>query len=98
PHAGRRRGRRAGDRVMLAILLGFSTQVWWVTTRGGVWHTGQLVAIVTTMLLLGELFGRRRAVVLGLLVGAAFLSRAPLVFAGPGIALWLIPPGRVALR
>ncbi|HET9458045.1 MAG TPA: hypothetical protein VFO78_11920, partial [Candidatus Limnocylindrales bacterium] len=26
------------DRLWLVALLGFSTQLWWVTTRGGVWH------------------------------------------------------------
>ena len=28
---------------------------------------------------------------MGLLVGAAFLTRAPLVFAGPVLALWVVP-------
>ena len=32
--------RRLVDRLWLAILFGFSTQILWVTTRGGVWHTG----------------------------------------------------------
>jgi hypothetical protein len=82
---------RQDDRLLLVILLGFGTQVWWVTTRGGVWHTGHLVAMILTLLLIAELFGRRRAIVLGLLVGAAFLSRAPVAFAGPVVALWLVP-------
>jgi len=67
------------------------TQVLWVTTRGGVWHTGHLVAMILTLLLIGEMFGRRRALLMGLLVGAAFLTRAPLVFAGPVLALWVVP-------
>ena len=89
--AGRIGARRLADRLALVLLLGFSTQVWWVTTRGGVWHTGHLVAMILTLLLLAELFGRQRALILGLLVGAAFLTRAPVAFAAPTIALWLIP-------
>ena len=89
--AGRIGVRRMADRFMLALLLGFSTQIWWVTTRGGVWHTGHLVAGILTMLLLAELFGKRRALLLGLLVGAAFLTRAPIAFAAPVVALWLLP-------
>ncbi len=79
---------RAVDRLWLSILLGFSTPMLWVTTRGGVWHTGHLVATLLTLLVLRELFGRRRALLIGLLAGAAFLTRPPTVFAGPVFALW----------
>ena len=65
------------DRFWLVALLGFSTQIWWVNTRGGVWHTGHLIAILLTLAALIEVFGRRRPWLLGLLVGAAFLTRAP---------------------
>jgi hypothetical protein len=81
--------RRVRDRLLLPILLGFSTQVWWVTTRGGVWHTGQLIATILSLLLIVELFGRQRALLMGLLLGFAFLTRAPLAFAAPAVALWL---------
>ena len=50
--------RSIGDRFWLALLFGFSTAIWWVTTRGGVWHTGHLVASMLTLLILIELFGR----------------------------------------
>jgi hypothetical protein len=82
---------RLWDRFALVLSLGFGTQVWWVTTRGGVWHTGHLVAMILTLLLLAELFGKHRAILMGLLVGAAFLTRAPLAFAGPAVALWAVP-------
>jgi hypothetical protein len=77
------------NRFWLVLLLGFSTQIWWVTTRGGVWHTGQLIATILTLLCLIELAGRRRAVLIGLLAGAAFLSRAPVALAIPFYALLL---------
>ena len=91
--AGRIGLRRIPGRVFLALLLGFSTQVWWVTTRGGVWHTGHLVAMILTLFLLAEMFGRRRAWLMGLLVGAAFLTRAPVAFAAPALALWIVRRG-----
>jgi len=89
--AGRIGVERLRDRLALVLLLGFSTQLWWVTTRGGVWHTGHLVATILTLLLLAELFGRRRGWLMGLLIGADFLTRAPVAFVTPIVALWLIP-------
>jgi len=87
--AGRIGVDRLNDRLMLVVLLGFSTQIWWVTTRGGVWHTGQLVATILTLFLLAELYGRGRPVLMGLLIGAAFLCRAPDAFALPATAIWV---------
>jgi hypothetical protein len=81
--------RRLVDRLVLTILFGFSTQIIWVTVRGGVWHTGQLVATILTFLCLIELWGRQRALLIGLIAGAAFLTRAPLAFAIPFYALML---------
>jgi hypothetical protein len=83
------------DRLVLVVLFGFSTQILWVTIRGGVWHTGQLVATVLTLLCLIELWGRRRGWLVGLLAGAAFLTRAPLAFAIPWYAFLLFDPWRI---
>jgi hypothetical protein len=82
---------RLSDRTWLTALFGFSTQILWVTTRGGVWHTGHLIATILTFACLIEVFGRRRAWLIGLLAGAAFLTRAPLAFAVPFYALLLHP-------
>ena len=83
---------RLRDRLWIAILFGFSTQILWVTTRGGVWHTGHLVATILTFCCLIELWGRQRALLIGLLAGAAFLTRAPLAFAIPFYAFLLVGP------
>ena len=86
--------RRLADRLALTILFGFSTQLLWVTTRGGVWHTGQIIATILTLICLIELWGRQRAWLIGLFAGAAFLTRAPLAFAIPFYALMIEPrPG-----
>ena len=80
---------RLRDRFALTVLFGFSTQILWVTARGGVWHTGHLVATILTFICLIEVWGGRRAWLIGLLAGAAFLTRAPLAFAVPFYALML---------
>ena len=77
------------ERIWLVFLFGFSTQILWVTTRGGVWHTGHLIAAMVTLAALIETFGRRRPLLLGLLVGAGFLTRAPLALAAPFFA-WVV--------
>jgi hypothetical protein len=84
--------RRLVDRLALTILFGFSTQLLWVTTRGGVWHTGQIIATILTLICLIELWGRQRAWLIGLFAGAAFLTRAPLAFAILFYALMLDVP------
>ncbi len=83
---------RLRDRLALTILFGFSTQILWITTRGGVWHTGQLIATILTLLCLIEIWGSQRAWLIGLLAGAAFLTRAPLAFAIPFYAFMLDRP------
>ena len=96
--AGRIGVGRLRDRFALILLLG-STAIWWVTTRG-VWHTGHLVATMLLLLLLAELWGRKRPAIFGLLIGAAFLTRPPLAFVGPVFALWYLwpPSGSAASR
>jgi hypothetical protein len=86
---GRLSVRSLVDRFWLVLLLGFSTQIWWITTRGGVWHTGQLIATLLTLGCLIEMSGQRRAWLIGLMAGAAFLSRAPLAMAVPFYGLLL---------
>lgn len=78
------------DRFALVVLAGFSTQVPWIVARGGVWHTGHLIATILTFVCLVELWGKRRAWLIGLAAGAAFLTRAPLAFAIPFYALLLV--------
>lgn len=87
--------RSVAERIWLVVLFGFSTQILWVTTRGGVWHTGHLLAALVTLAALGEVVGRRRPWLLGLLVGAAFLTRAPLALAAPFFA-WIVAEGAEA--
>ena len=91
--AGRLGVASLADRTWLVILFGFSTATWWVTMRGGVWHTGQLIASILTFAGLLEAFGRRRALVMGVLAGIGFLTRATLLAAAPYWAWRSLSPG-----
>lgn len=82
------------QRTSLVVLFGFTTSLYWVVIRGGVWHTAQIVATVLTMICLVELWGRQRAPLIGLVAGAAFLTRAPLAFVVPFYMLLLDPASR----
>jgi hypothetical protein len=76
--------RRWEDRGWLTVLFGFGTVLWNITERGGVWHTAEIVAMGLTFWALIET--RREAPrpwLLGLLGGAAFLTRSTLLFALP---------------
>ena len=80
------------DRVWLVVFFGFSTPLSWLVLNGGVWHEAQILATIMTLALLVEAFGRRRALLLGALLGATFLSRAPAIFALPFV-IWVVAHG-----
>ena len=81
---GRYGVRRSGDRLALTMLFCFGTVVWNITERGGVWHTAELVAAALTLGALIEARAERpRPWVLGILGGAAFLTRSTMLFALP---------------
>jgi hypothetical protein len=93
-------------RVWVVVLFGFSTVFWWVVVRGGVWHTSQIIATLLTFACLVELWGRQRPPLIGLMAGAAFLTRTPLAVAVPFYMLlieqldvpWVARAGRDRLR
>jgi hypothetical protein len=70
-------------RVWAVSLLLFSSPLFSMVAFGGVWYTDQLFAVVLALLLLLEATGGRSPLRMGLLVGAMFLTRAPLILALP---------------
>jgi hypothetical protein len=82
--------RRWEDRLWLTVLFGFGTVLWNVTIRGGVWHTAEIIAMGLTFWALIETRRERpNPWLLGLLGGAAFLTRATLLLALPYYA-WVV--------
>ena len=71
------------DRLWVTALFAFSTPLVTITARGGPWHQGQYLATICSLLAILEASGRRRGLLLGLLGGAGFLARAPVLLALP---------------
>jgi len=95
---GRLGVRRWSNRLWLTVLFGFGTVIWNITVRGGVWHTAEILAAGLTLWALAESRASRpRPWLLGILGGAAFLCRAPLVFAFVYYA-WVVAGSPKSLR
>ncbi len=66
---------------MLTALFGLGTVHWEVATRGTTWFYAEIVAVFFLLLSLIELFGKKRVLLIGLLLGCAALARLPVVMA-----------------
>lgn len=69
-------------RWLLTALFGLGTVHWEVATRGTTWLFAEIVAVCFLLLSLIEHFGRRRAFLVGLLLGLSVLSRLPILMGG----------------
>ncbi len=66
-------------RWLLTILFGLGTVHWEVAAHGTTWFFAEIVAVFFLLLSLIEYFGRRRAFLVGLLLGFSVLSRMPVL-------------------
>ncbi len=64
---------------VLTALFGFGTVHWEVATHGTTWFFAEIVAVLFLLLSLIEYFGKRRAFLIGILLGLAVLSRLPVL-------------------
>jgi hypothetical protein len=64
---------------LLTILFALGTVHWEVATHGTTWFFAEVVAVFFLLLSLIEYFGRRRAFLVGLLLGFSVLSRMPVL-------------------
>jgi hypothetical protein len=76
--------------LWMLLLSGFGTIIWFMSANGSVWYTGQLSAVFFLMASINEIFGKKRPLVVGLLFGAAYLSRIHILFAVLPICFFLI--------
>jgi hypothetical protein len=77
--------------LWFAVLFGFGTIFWWLTSDGGVWVIAQVISAFFLFLALYETFNKDRPFFVGLLVGASFWCRLPTIlgiffFAGLAIS------------
>jgi hypothetical protein len=78
----------AADWLTAGFVLG--TGLWMVTAWAtGVWYTAHVTAVFCCTACVAELHARRRAWLLGLCVGGAFLSRQMTIFYAP-LVLWCL--------
>ncbi len=63
--------------VWFAVLLGFGTIFWYLSSIGSVWLIAQVIATFFMMLALYECFNKNRPLIIGLLMGASFWCRLP---------------------
>ena len=63
--------------VWFAVLFGFSTIFWYLSSIGSVWLIAQVIATFFMFLALYEAFNKNRPLLIGLLVGASFWCRLP---------------------
>ena len=67
--------KRVDVAVWSAILAGVGTIMWYEAATGSVWYLGQITAAVFLLWAVNESLGSRRLFLIGLLIGAAYLSR-----------------------
>ena len=74
-------GRRTA--FWIAILLGWSTNHWFLASVGSSWYFAHIVAVFFLLLAILETLGKKRPFLIGLLVGSAYLSRLPTILSFP---------------
>jgi hypothetical protein len=87
----RRLGHGTAVRWFCGAALAFGSVLWPATAIGTTWFFAQVVVVLSVAVLVWELAGARRPVVLGIAITAAWLTRLNLIAAIPVLALlvWL---------
>ena len=76
-------GVRRGPRIVLSLVFGFGTIVWYSAQAGSSWHFAHVVATFFLLAAIRACQRDARTVFIGLLLAGAILSRLPLVLAAP---------------
>jgi len=69
--------------IWSALLIGLGSIVWFLSTVGSVWYLGQITSALFLTLAIIEILGKKRPVLLGILLGATYLSRIHLALTFP---------------
>ena len=69
--------------IWSGILVGFGTIIWFLSTSGSSWYLGQISACFFLLAALNESNGKKRPFLVGLFLGAAYLSRLPTILSFP---------------
>ncbi|HET9254156.1 MAG TPA: hypothetical protein VFO16_03010 [Pseudonocardiaceae bacterium] len=91
--AARRMGWGYRLSAAITVLLALGTDFWWASGDGSLWQFSQVCAVFFMMAALVEATGRKRVILVGLLLGLAGLCRLPTFLAFP-FFLYLALRGR----
>jgi len=69
--------------IWIAVLFGFGTIHWYLASIGKAWFFAHITAFFFLTLAVYETFGKRRPLLIGLLLGAAYWCRLPVVLSLP---------------
>jgi len=75
--------------VWMTVLFGFGTIYWYTTSIGSVWYIAQIASLFFLILAIYETFGLRRPLLIGLLLGASYWSRIPVILSLPFFIIML---------
>ena len=75
--------------IWSALLIGIGSIVWFLSSVGSVWYLGQITAAFFLTLAIVESLDKKRPIILGILLGATYLSRIHLVLTFPIFAFLL---------
>ena len=82
-------GVRRRERVILSLVFAFGTIVWYSAAAGSSWHFAHVVATCCMLLAIRACQLDARPALIGLLFGAAVISRLPLLLAAPFFLAYL---------
>jgi hypothetical protein len=79
----RRAGFSKSRSIWVTVLFGFGTTFWYTSVDGSVWWLGQITGVFFLLIALVEAYGKKRPILIGLMIGAGSLARLPLVLSTP---------------
>lgn len=81
-------------RLWLTFFFAFGTNHWYLAQTGSAWYFAHVVAVFFLFLAIWETLGKKRAFLVGIFLGAAYLARLPTVLAFPFFLIMLVPWGK----
>lgn len=66
--------------LVTTIFFALGTNHWYLTSVGSAWFLAHITAIFFLLLALIETFGKQRLLIIGLILGASFWARTPIIF------------------
>lgn len=81
-------------RNWLVAFFGLGTVIWWCEAFAAVWMLAHVIAVMFAMLALAEGYGKRRPVLIAVLLSCMTLTRFPMVLAIVPISYWLFADDR----